>query len=988
MRRTTDKRQGWSTANRVACFAVLLVLLTGFTAPVLAQVKLDDTPRRYLSIRVDGAARDWDVRPNQIISGAGAVLGGCSEADLQTKSEVWARTGEPRRYLTTLWRKAFENWVGPTKAPDGSKFYFYAIDPRQPSAEGKLNVADQRKRLFWVPAQSVTIKAYPKTWVDVWESYVDQFEGEQRRQEVINWEKAHRDIIRNDQNAKTGFTQEERNEFARFYQAQFVFIRDKNPTLPSIYDELAAFHKERGNLDAELSTYLDALRSGVQSPDRERFHLAVGRIFVQRLQLYSDALPHLDAAKLNSEARYLAALCQFRLGMTGEARESLADLVKLVQTPPVEGALTLELKPEEELGRAYLLMAEVEFGLGNTTAAYEALEKIPQAGPHYAPGRLVVAAMLLYRNKPAGSGQPADAQKARDAIKVLPLWTAVQEFLAPKPTTAWPLSPEMARALVLYAQADGQYRDPASEGKKPSDELLSMLNAAKALDPLSSEPWRAEGRLYQHMGLFREALAAYMAGLDVNPGDVLLNYSAADLNFKAGVFSAAKDYFSRCLRYEPNFYPALSRLGEIAVLEIDNIRASLLIKQNAGEPVNYATELVPAMKEAAAFWTASLAIRPLQPATQLALATLYLQLAELAPLTMADSNEAGEVKRAYLTKARDLSYSQVQRAREYALASKVDSDARTDAEAPTLGAFNTWAFALYAMGDVEGARAAFEEHVASSKLPGFFASTTARTDYQTSAALAYAAEWLRRIDENNRRYFEVAEFDKDSTPEGYHGEWAISTNPKPDPGFSKATGIKGGKLLLAVDTKDKDFVVNRIEIEKPHATLAEFQAEFTKTGDAFMNRGIELTRCNTGANGAADPTATVMLGVDNEGRVYFETRRFRLNNSDKPEEQKDYGLVDVRSYGGLALNKDEPLTLAIRRQESGDFSEAEYVAVINGHEVKLAVTDSDLKLNDFKSGAAKLRCGFFTQAAAGAKGAVQVERAKFIYDSGLGGKSE
>src|SRR5690606_35787834 len=132
-----------------------------------------------------------------------------------------------RRYDTSLWRRAFDTWIGPnTTAPAGARFYFYAIDPRQPrvDAPGVLNLVDERRRLYWVPPQKVTIKAYPATWIDIFEGYVDQFNGEQRRDAVKQWEQAHHELIRNREDAEDGFSPEERNEFASFYKDQFVYI--------------------------------------------------------------------------------------------------------------------------------------------------------------------------------------------------------------------------------------------------------------------------------------------------------------------------------------------------------------------------------------------------------------------------------------------------------------------------------------------------------------------------------------------------------------------------------------------------------------------------------------------------------------------------------------------------------------------------------------------------------------------------------------------
>jgi len=967
----------------------MFLLLAG---PAAAQTTINDAPRTYLTIQADGATREWEVRPIRMSDKTGGTLIGASEGDFQLKVDRWGRTGLPRRYATKPWKDAFEKYGG-AKAPEGARFYFYAITPKQPLAEGKITLVDAKRRMYWIPASGMRVIGYPQTWVDVWEGYVNQFSGEQRQQAVKEWEAAHRDLIRNDNNVKEGFTQEERNEFAQFYQTQFVYIRDRNPLLPGIYDELAAFHKERGNLDAELSTYLDALRardqSGVKiaSPDRERFHLAVGRILVERLQLYHDARPHLTNAAQYAESRYLLGLCHLRLGDNDSARDELNALVANLQTPPATGALQLTLSPEEELGRANLLLGEVEMGLGNFGSANSALDKVPSTSQFYPQARLMFAAMLVYRAERGATAADHDFEKARNAITGLPFWAQAQGFMKPAPGAVYPLSPDMARALVLHVQADDILRTPiTSPSQRPAPEMLQRLNAAKALDPLSSEPYYAEGRVYQHFGMFKEAMAAFTAGLEVNPRDVLINYRVADLHFKAGVISAAKDYLSRALKESPNFYPALTRLGEISIIEIDNVRAALTIKVQGGEKVDYAGELVPPMKEAAAFWTTSVGIYPNQPATQLALATLYLQLAELAPLTITDRADAGEVKRAYLTKARDLAFALVLAVREYAKTAKATGkDPRVLAEAPSLQAFNTWAFALYSLGDYSAAKAAFEEHIAASKMSEYFPDTTSRGTYQTSASLAYALEWLRRINENDRRYFEVIEFKKDSTTD-YYGEWQVAVKPKPDTGFSGATSIKAGLLNLGVDQQETG-VISRLEVDKPHATLAVFEAEFVRTGDAYMNRGIEMTKCSTAATGDAQPLATIMLGVDTEGRVYYETRRFKLDNASKPEEQVDYALVDVRSYGGIPLNKDEKLTLALRRQRSDDDSMIEYFAVINGYQVKLAITMAELNSDDLKQGQFKQRCGFYAQAVAKVKASVQVRRVKFVYDSGLGGKS-
>ncbi|MCC6465490.1 MAG: hypothetical protein IT463_09150 [Planctomycetes bacterium] len=976
---------------RLNLIPLLVLMQLALLAPAVAGQSMDDKPRRYLVVQVEGAVKEWEVRPIRICDKFGGNLRCATDDDFNLKVDRWERTGLPRRYLVKPWKDAFAQYSGPA-APEGARFYFYAISPKQPLAEGKINLVDQKKRIYWVPATSVQAKAWPCTWVDLYEGYVGQFEGEKRQQAVKDWDAAHKAIIDNTEQSPDGFTPEERNEYARFYQVQFVYVRDRDPKLPGIYDELAAFHKARGNLDAELSVYLDGIRSGVASPHMERFQLAVGRIMVERLQLHEPALVHLRAAGNQTAARYLQASCLLSLGRTDEARQVLSALIGDLNNldPAKPDAPQLELSKDDELGRTNLLLAEAELGMNNFAPADAALQRIPAGNPSYDAGRVLFAAMLLYRNQVGDrTTGNSDAAKAREALRALSFWATAQGFLNPKPDAVYPLNPLMARALTLYAQTDDQFRQKiAREGQppKPNQETLRALAAAKIIDPLSAEPYVAEGRLYQRLGSFKEALAAYQAGLDLNPRDAMLNYRVADLQFKAGVLSAAKDYLGRCLKAQPEFYPALTRLGEIALAEIESIRANLLIKANAGEPVDYAGELVPPMKEAAAFFTASLTICPWQPATQLSLATLYLRLSETAPLTVADPNDAEELRRAYLSKARDLAQQLVDALREReAKPPAPAADDRDRAEVPSLAAFNALAFALNALGDIAGARAALEEHMAKSTNSAMYADPAARQDYLKSATLAYARDWLARINQNERQYFELVEFTQDSQGD-FYGNWQIALKPKPDLGFQPSTFMKGGRLTLGVDQKESG-VTSRIEIEKPHETLALFEAEFVRTGDVYVNRGIHLTKYSSGAAGSSpNPVASIMLGVDTEGRVYWETRRIRVDNAAKPEEQKDYGLVDVRLYGGLALNKDEKLTLALRRQMHKDMSEIEYVAVINGYEVKLPVTQPELKAQDLGQKEYKVFCGFYAQALAGQKSNVQVERARFVFDSGLAGK--
>jgi hypothetical protein len=95
-------------------------------------------------------------------------------------------------------------------------------------------------------------------------------------------------------------------------------------------------------------------------------------------------------------------------------------------------------------------------------------------------------------------------------------------------------------------------------------------------------------------------------------------------------------------------------LGEIAISELDRLRENLISRRAAGEAVDIEAELLPVLKEAAAFLVGALEVQPNLPAVKLTLASLYLQLAEIAPATINSRADADKLRRAYLSKARDL----------------------------------------------------------------------------------------------------------------------------------------------------------------------------------------------------------------------------------------------------------------------------------------------------------------------------------------------
>ncbi|MCC6572602.1 MAG: tetratricopeptide repeat protein [Planctomycetes bacterium] len=973
---------------------VFILLVFALATPLAAQATLPDpmaeVPRGNLIIRVEDATSDWEVLPVAIRK-AGRLVADRTN-DLKLSTERWQRTGLAKRYRTDKWRENFDKFLGKAPEADGAFFEFTPYKPRQPLSQliEDITPPGARGRILRVAANKVTIKGYPQTWVDIYNKYVSQLEGDLRRQGVIRWEETHRELIANLSETKDGFSAEERNDFAEFYQSQFVYVRDKDPTNPEIYETLANYHSARNNLDAELSVYLDALDNGVASPKREDFSLRIGRAYVKRLSLHREALKYLKLAEVYGEARYLHAYCLVELKRYDEAKTDLTALISALEStaadtdppfPEFAGAKA------EDIARAYLLLAETHFTQRNFPAALTTLNKIPNTSKFYENGQVLFAAMLLHR------GEADDPQKARERLEPLTVMNTAKKLAAassqPGGSVVYELNPLMARALVIYVQCDQQFRMVVPAGQTPPEanqQSLAMLEAAKAVDPLSAEPYLAEGRLRRNLGNFPAALATFARGLEVNPRDERLNYAIADLQFKAGVLAVAKDHLTRCIKFAPRFHPALVMLAEISVLEADKLRGDLLARRASGESVDIAAELVPRLKEAAAFFTAALEIQPQQPRVQLAVANLYIQLADLAPATIAVRADALEVRRTYLSRARDISNTLIRALKDFA--SQGAGRTRTPEQialAPSPECLNVNAFANYSLGDYGAARRALEEHVAiiaGSDAMAYFADPASLSDYRTSLALAYARDWLRAIRENERQRVEREEFAQDSTPD-YYGVWEIRKPPKPDVGFRDATKIVGGKLVLGVDQRDGK-AISRLAVRKKHSTLSTFKAEFVARGDAGFHRGIHLTRLsnNTGVAGWA-PESTIMLGVDPAGRIYWEVRKFQLDNEAQPEKFIEGGLVDIAAYNG-PIGATERLTLGLRRRANKEGSAFEMVAIINGAQVVLLIADQDVLNNaDLDSEGIALDCGFFARALTGVKGSVQVERAEFVFDSNL-----
>ncbi|MEE9311362.1 MAG: hypothetical protein V3V10_03010, partial [Planctomycetota bacterium] len=554
-----------------------------FALPVFAQVQLTDTPRSALTVKVKGASKNWDINPKRIADSQGADLAIISQKDFRENYETRGKL--VRRYNVSIWQRDFDRYLGDAAA-DGSRFYFHLLDnPSKPSPEELVTLVNERTSYYWVPASKVEIVSYPATWVDLFEGYVESREGEARRDAVKEWEAAHHDIIANTEQKDGWFTKNEQEEFARFYQDQFVYIRNKNPKLASIYDELAKFHAERNNLDSELSVYLAALRAGLEKADAQRFALQVGLITFHRLQLWEEAEWALKQCQNFAQARYLLALTLIEQNRATEARTLLKNTATLIEA--ANESVELELTVEEEIGRLHLALARLEFKENNFSAAEDALAAVPETTPYADNAKVLTCAMLLHRNH-RGSGRKvlSDKEKIRTILPTLSFWNDVQMYVKGG-DLEYPMDSLMAEAMVIWAQSDREFTDSGTIKRPERNGALLYLATAKIIDPLTAAPYVAEGRMYKFHGMFIEAMKAYQLGLEVDPKNPMAHFQLADMNMKDGNLEVAKEHLSKCLKYEPGFYAAQTMLGEISILDIDRIRWEIQVREAVGESVDY-----------------------------------------------------------------------------------------------------------------------------------------------------------------------------------------------------------------------------------------------------------------------------------------------------------------------------------------------------------------------------------------------------------------
>ncbi len=804
---------------------------------------------------------------------------------------------------------------------------------------------------------------------------------------------------------------------------------------------------------------MDAIRNEVPEEDRQVFHLRAGELLGLRLNLWAEAVPHLDSAFGLAEARLLLVDANWRLGRHEDALDTAVALVAQIEkdatseTPLLayaeEGAEYRDLIRQRALllkGRSLhiqnrfgeailairpLLPAPSAAPLGNNPGgaaqSAEEIAAILAARPTATDeATLLRASMYAFRGRITDTSTNNLVDGAvlavNDLMRNLKWRTTINEALKAQPDwSAVRYDPAGCRAVCLFVDL----RTPSPGATVPAD-MLRALDFAAALDPMSGEPWLVRGKLYERSGWrgtpvagggvvydLADAVDAYQRGLAVDPISPELHYQLGVLRQRGNDLSAADRHFSTCLLHEPEYWPAMNRLGEIRLAYAGGAEAtvvSLMTEEPTPETDRQLSEafaqVIQYLREAASLYSASLELQPRQYALRSALGALSIRLASYFDNNRLPGNDR-ELATSYLRSAR-------RHAREVELAIDAREESPTAPVLPSdelapISALTVLASASYQLGVrlneralIEDAIRALERHRGLMHEIRHFPGQPQMRAYQESDAAAWAVNALRELKARERQRQKVEDFaGLNSSDIAQLGNgWLVLAPDNVDPGTEGQISIANGTLTIGTERQQLAGFVTRVSREERFTTLRSFQATIPRLGRSGAARGIHLTKAESdGDAGGVRLTWCILVGFDEENRLFYDCRY--IDNDNATEASMFPGgrqYIPASNFGlrGMdAFPADESITFGIEREvpeESGG-TIYYYIRMFGPEGPRVAldlspignISDQDVFTNsaELQAEGLSLRIGFFVQAAAGATGRMNVASCRWVIDSNL-----
>jgi tetratricopeptide (TPR) repeat protein len=373
---------------------------------------------------------------------------------------------------------------------------------------------------------------------------------------------------------------------------------------------------------SDLDDALAALKAAIAlAPDQARFHSALGRLLVDRLDI-DGAIDSLRRARALEPGRmehaydlglalrvagdFAGAEDQIRAVTAADPDDGLARraLALLLRTKGDLPAAATELRaavaalPDD--AQAYHLLGSVLLKLDDAPAGLEQLKRAITLDPSLVEARVTLAQAL------ARAGRRAEAREQQDAVEringgkaalgraMLLVDSATDALKRARPADAVPLlreavalAPALAEAHFQLAmalkqgQARRSSRTAAAVGRSPGDEVDVELRRAVELEP-SHAPAHVElGLRHASRGEIPSAIDALRRAVMLAPGLVAAQRALADLAVRQGDRPTAVGAFEAVLAWVPEDVPAAVALSSVLARQHDCAGANALVQRVA-----------------------------------------------------------------------------------------------------------------------------------------------------------------------------------------------------------------------------------------------------------------------------------------------------------------------------------------------------------------------------------------------------------------------
>ena len=369
---------------------------------------------------------------------------------------------------------------------------------------------------------------------------------------------------------------------------------------------------------SDLDEALAALNAAVAlAPDQARFHSALGRLLVDRVDI-DGAVASLRRARALEPGRlehtydlglalrlagdFAGAEEQIRAVVAADPQNGLARRALLLRTKGDLPATATELRaavaalPDD--AQAHHLLGSVLLKLDDPTAGLEQLQRAIALDPSLVEARVTLAQALARAGRRAEAREQQEAvgrindEKAALSRATLLLDGATDVLKRARPADAVPLlreavalAPALAEAhfqlamVLKHAETHQPSQPAAAVRRSDSDEVEAGLRRAVELDPSHALAHLELGRRRATRGELASGIEALRRAVTLAPGLVAAQRALADLAARHEDWPTAVAALEAVLAWEPEDVPAALALSSVLLRQHDCAGAAALVQR-------------------------------------------------------------------------------------------------------------------------------------------------------------------------------------------------------------------------------------------------------------------------------------------------------------------------------------------------------------------------------------------------------------------------